>query len=188
MIPIPQIRINQQYSKIGMDTEPGRYEIKQPRPVQQYKSTPSQLEIESPRGELQIDSGKAWDALGVGSNYGFLATVASEARRIALEGIARRVEDGNRMADLTNKNDPVPEFALRAFDDLDIEYRTPAAPDNVDVQYTAKKPTVQFDPARLDIQTQVNPPEIEYIRGKLDIYLTQKASIEIIPPEIDMKV
>ncbi|CAG7633989.1 putative protein YviE [Paenibacillus solanacearum] len=188
MTSIPQIRINQQYSRIGIDTEPGHYEIKQPGPDQQYKTTPSRLEMESPSGELSIDSSKAWDALGIGSNYRLMDTIVSEARRIALQGIARRVEDGNRMADLTNKNDPIPEFAMRAFDDLDIEYRTSAAPDNVSIQYVARKPNIQFTPATLDIQTKVNAPSIEYVRGKLDIYLAQKAFIEIIPPEMDLKV
>ena len=31
-----------------------------------------------------------------------------------------------------------------------------------------------------------NPPEIEYQRGKLDIYVQQYASIQYTPPTIDM--
>ncbi|MNR53544.1 hypothetical protein D3C85_1735750 [compost metagenome] len=58
----------------------------------------------------------------------------------------------------------------------------------MDIQYRANRPEVNFEPGLVTIQSKTNSPEISYTPGKLDIYVAQKNSIEMIPPQLDLKV
>lgn len=186
----PQIQIRQQYARIGIDADLGKQEIRQ-RPAQlTLKTEPSRLTVESKPGELQIDQTKVRDALGVGSSLTFMSRVYEEARNVGLQGIARIVERGNRMAAIQNKTNAIADIARdTSFKPYEFNYQfQPASMDNVDLSYTAHKPEIAFTPATLDIQVEVHAPEISYTRGKLDIYMQQYASVAFIPPQIDAKL
>lgn len=185
---IPAIQIKQQYAKIGIDADLGHYDIRQPRANMQIRQTPAQLEIRSGQGRLEIDQSKAWDALGLGGILEAMSRIRSEAHRVALEGIARIAQEGDRMAAIQNGTDAIAEMAQEnAYSFHEFNYMGPASYDNVDVYYTVvKKLDIRFIEGGADIRAEVRPPEISYARGKLDIYLRQRNQLEIIPPQIDL--
>lgn len=189
MFPIPMIQITQQYAKIGFDADLGSYDIKQPGPTFEITTTPATVDIHSPQGELNIDQSKAWDALGVGSNLEWSNQIYTQSKNIALQGIARIVEDGNRMAAIHLHTNPIADIAWeRAFADHGI-YELPAPSyDNVDIHYTPRAPEINVILGNVRIDSHPNPPEINYTRGKMDIYMQQYNSIQIIPPEIDLQI
>lgn len=187
---IPQIRISQQYARIGIDADLGRYEIKQPRPMFELEQTNAKMEIRQPRGELEIDQSKAWDALSRTNILEVMQRIYGQAREVAMKGIARIVEDGNRMAAIhKNKADAIPELASDVTVSFpEMEYAGEAAFDNVDVHYTPHRPEIETTRGEVKLNTRVNPPEVDYYRGKLDIYMLQFNKVEITPPAIDIKV
>ncbi|PYI51178.1 DUF6470 family protein [Paenibacillus flagellatus] len=186
---IPQIQISQQYARIGIDADLGRYEMKQPRPTFELEQPQATMEMRQPLGELEIDQSKAWDALGRANILVVMNRIYSQARDIALQGIAKIVEDGNRMAAINKTSaDAIPELASDVTVSFpDFQYAGEAAFDNVDIQYTARKPEVRITPGQIKLNTHPNPPEVEYFRGKLDIYMQQYNKVEITPPAIDIR-
>lgn len=189
MFPIPMIQITQQYAKIGFDADLGAYDIKQPRPTVEITTTPAKVDIRSPRGDLNIDQSKAWDALGVGSNLDLMNLIYSQSKSIALQGIVRIVEDGNRMGAIHLDRNPIGDIAWdRAFGDLEpIEFPSPSY-DSVDIQYTPRKPEINVELGNVVITSHPNQPQINYIKGKMNVYMEQYNSIEIIPPKLDLQI
>ncbi len=187
---IPTIQIQQQFAKIGMDTHPGTMEIRQPHADVEIRQTPLKIEIRSPQGELHIDQSRAWDALGLGNNLEFMSRIYSQSKQIALQGIARIVENGNRMAAIQNNTDAIADIASeQAFESGGgINYFGDPSYDNVDINYIAHKPEFEVVRGYVDINVRVNKPEINYTPGKVDVYMLQYPKVELIPPEIDMKV
>ncbi|WP_233531553.1 DUF6470 family protein [Paenibacillus alkalitolerans] len=184
---IPIIQINQQFAKIGIDADLGKYEMRQPRADMQIRQTAAKLDIRAGQGRLEIDQSKAWDALGLGGILEAMSRIRSEAHRVALEGIARIAEEGDRLASIHLRTDMIAEIAQEgAFRSRDFNYMGPASYDNVDLHYTVSKPDIRISEGGADIQVQVRPPEISYARGKLDIYMRQRNQVEIIPPAIDL--
>ena len=59
--------------------------------------------------------------------------------------------------------------------------------DNIDMRYEAGELNIQFEPAKVEHHVTINPPTIEYYRGKLGIYMLQYPKVEIIPPQINLK-
>jgi hypothetical protein len=186
---IPQIQIRTQNASIGINADPGMQEIEQPKATFEMHSTPAQLSIVSPPGELYIDQSKAWDALGLSNFLNVLPRISEAAKQIALEGIARIVENGNRMAAIQIKSNAFADIAESQALEYQpaIDYLGEASYLNVSERYYAHKPEIDVIPGRVDINTHPNPPVISYQRGKLDIYPTQYAKVEIIPPQIDLK-
>jgi len=189
LLPFPQIQMRQQYAQIGIDADPAEQSIEQPRPTYEMKRVEPELQIRNPSGHFEIDQSRAWDGLGIGSHMRTMSRIYSSASDMALQGLARIVEQGNRMADLTNPGNPFVEFAKdwnRSYQHFDI--RGPASFDNVDVEYVRGDFSYDAIPGRIEVNARVNAPNIDSIRGKLDIYMLQYNRLEIIPPMIDIGI
>ncbi|WP_424766654.1 DUF6470 family protein [Paenibacillus sp. sgz302251] len=183
---IPQIQIRQQYAKIGIDADMGKQSIEQPKATLEIKQNQAVQSISQPKGQLDINQDRAWDALGLGNSLETMSKIYSMASDMALQGLARIVEKGNRMADIHLGGNPIAEMALdwqRTFPEFD--FRGEASTDNVDVNYTPGQLSIETTPGRVEIHAQINRPIIQYERGKLDIYMQQHPSLQITPPQIN---
>jgi hypothetical protein len=189
MFPLPSIQIRQQYARIGMDIEDGRMEIRQPKATLEQTTSPARLEMEYRDGDLTIDQSKAWDALAMGSVSRLNDRIYSQAKNIVLQNIARIVENGNRMAAIHKGGNPIADIAAeQAFEDNPLVYVGEASYDNVDIEYVANEPDIQYTPAHVNTTIQAQRPEIYYQRGSVSVYLAQRNSLEIIPPQLDYKL
>lgn len=185
---IPQIQISQQPALIGIDADLGTQNIRQPRPTYEMQVEQPKLEIRQPRGELEIDQSRAWDALGQGPILQAMSRIYSQSHDIAMQGIARIVENGNRMAAIHLGGNPIAEIAKDlSISHPEFNYYGEASIDNVDITYTPHKAEISVTDGKVNVNARVNPPEIEYNRGKLDIYMRQYPKVEITPPQIDFK-
>jgi hypothetical protein len=189
MIIFPQIQIRQTPALLGIDADLGTQDIKQPRATFEVTTERPKQEIRQPRGELQIDQSKAWDALGKGPFLETMNRIYSESRNVALQGIARIVDNGNRLAQIHLNTNPIADIAEQlSFERFEFDTLGPASFDNVDITYTAKKAEINVTDGLVNLNTHPNRPEYEYQRGKLDIYMRQYNSVEITPPQIDLKL
>jgi hypothetical protein len=189
MFPIPQLQYRQEHASFRIDADLGQYDIKQPRPTQEIEQVPAKLDIKQPKGEMDIDQSKAWDALGRANNLEVMLRIYSQAKDIALQGIGRRVDEGNRMAQIANPANPFVEFARNirvSFPEMKFEGE--ASYDNVDIHYQMGEPDIQVQEGGAEITARVNPPEIQYQRGKFDFQMLSYAKIEFTPPQIDTRL
>ncbi|CAN7158156.1 DUF6470 family protein [Paenibacillus sp. LjRoot56] len=194
MVSIPSVQYNQQWAKIAIETTPGQMQIHQPPSELKVETTPLKLEItnalQSPPGHLSIDQSRAREALGIGSTFWFVGRVANEASRIAMEAIGEMVERGNQAGDLAHSQGNVfAEFAAHSFfSENVVNYDGPYEVHNVDLDFQAQAPEIQFTGARADLSYNWSPTEFQYDPAKVQIYLAQKPVFELIPPQIDLKV
>jgi hypothetical protein len=186
---IGQIQIRQTPALIGIDADPGTQNIRQPKATFEMETERPKQEIRQPQGDLQIDQTRAWDALGVGPILEAMSRIYSQAKNVALQGVARIVENGNRMGDLRYKGNPIADMAEQLkFEHFEFDYYGEASYDNVDIHYTMHKPEITVEDGQVHLNTRVNPPEISYNRGKLDIYIRQYPKVEYTPPQIDLHI
>ncbi|MDQ0918578.1 DUF6470 family protein [Paenibacillus sp. V4I5] len=190
-VSFPQIQITQQYGRIGIDADPGRLDIQQPKATQELATTPAKLEIDANPGILSIDNSRWHDALGQGPSLEAMNRIYSGCRDIALQGIEKIVEEGNRLAAIHTGENVIAALATESTQDVDFYkymYIGEASLDNIDIRYEAGNLDVQFEPAKVEHNVTVNPPIIEYHRGKLEIYMLQYPKVEITPPQMDLKI
>jgi len=186
---VQPVQIRQTPALLGIDADPGKQEMSQPRATLEITTERSKLEMRQPQGELDIDQSRAWDALGLGNMLESMNRIYSQAKNVALQGIARIVENGNRLAAIHLDTNAFADIAeQQKFEHFELDYFGPASFDNVDIHYTARKPEISYEPAKVNIYSHPNRPEHIYHRGKLDIYMIQYPKVEFTPPQLDVKI
>lgn len=182
-----RLSIQQTYGQIGIQTHNASLDIQSPRGEQSIVQHPAELDFHAESGQLTIDSSNAWAALGKGPHMEWLNSIYSQVPNIFLQGLAKIVEDGNRMAQISN---PENAFAAIARDWNQrlgsIEYASTPSYFNVKVQYTANAPQTNIEPVKADIQYTPKKPEVQYTPGSVESYMKQMNSIAIKVTEYDM--
>ncbi|GGA43680.1 DUF6470 family protein [Paenibacillus physcomitrellae] len=187
MIGILQIRQTPGY--IGIDADLGQFSIRQPKADMQIHTTSPQIDIHQEPAKLTIDQSAVRSAVTGGGNLEMTKRHTSNLQPLFNQNLARRVEQGKRMAEFWKPGNTIPQVLKdNASQDGFVEFRGPSSGKLVNIDVERREPQIEVQEGNVDIQVQVNKPEIEYQRGKLDIYVRQAPKVEFIPPEIDMKL
>jgi hypothetical protein len=183
------LQIRQSPAILGIDADLGAFSITQPRADVSIKTTPGELSVQSSRPELTIDQTRARAAYNGGSVLDMNRRIYSGIQQLYLQAIARRMEQGTRMAEFFKPGNTIAE--VYGMDTEPNSFPEPcgtASYDNVDIHFETRAPEVRFQPSQVDIQVERHRPETEYTRGKLNIYMQQYASIQFIPPELNVQM
>ncbi|MGN8770371.1 DUF6470 family protein [Paenibacillus barengoltzii] len=184
---IPPLQIVTQPTLLEIDSGRAGLSIKQPRGEIQIETSRAKMDITQPRPEMQIDQHDAWRAYNGGTALEMNRQIYSELPGLFLEGLAKRVEQGNRLAAFHLQGNSIGEiYGADWKRDPFVEFRAPASYDNVSIYVQPHKPEINIQQIKPVIQSEQHNPEIEYQPGYLNISVKQYASIKFIPPNIDM--
>lgn len=186
----PQIQIRQQYAQIGFRAEHARLYLQQPKAKMNYVRDPGTMDFRYRPGELEIDQSKAWDALGVGGILLAMNRLYKQARQAALEGIASIAQRGDRLAAIHKGGDAIVENATIASRQklYPFEYAGDASYDNVDIRYTPMPAQTIIVAGKMHTIMEKQDLVIHAERGAFRAWMERYASVEIIPPQIDVRV
>lgn len=186
----PRLQIRQTYAAIGIQTQRGSFEIRQPHARVNPKTEPAKLTIDREPARLDINADKAWDALAQGPSLQTFLRIYAGGRQAILEQIAEIAQKGDRMAAIHIPHDPFAEAAIEWSRPIRIAEAVAGAPhyDNVDVTFTPEQLSMSFRPAQVIFDPVTFKPEIQYQRGHVNIYLRQRNSIEIRVVGLDARV
>ncbi|BBH23906.1 hypothetical protein Back11_52510 [Paenibacillus baekrokdamisoli] len=175
-----RLSIHQTNAQIGIQTQLAGQDIHSRAGDLSIQQPPAKVEMESPAGELEIDSSEAWAALGKGPHLEWLNSIYSQSKSVALQAIAKMVEDGNRMAQITNHQNAFADLAQDVYQRKNpIEYAGEPSYFNVKVHYQSHSPIINIEPQKAEIQYSPNKPEVQYNPGSVDVYVKQKNAIDI---------
>lgn len=184
---IPQLQITTQPSLLEFSSSKAKLSISQQRPDMEIESPRAKMDINSPRPDMEIDQHQAFRAYNGGTALEMNQQIYSELPSLMLEALAKRVEQGNRMAEFHLPGNTIAEIYGSDWKrDPFVEFRAPASYDNVDIHVTRNEPQINIEPITPQISAQAYIPQIDYHPGSLDIRVKQYASIDIVPPQIDM--
>lgn len=184
---VGQIQINQQPALIGIQVRPAVQRIEQPQATMDIRQVPAKLSIEQPMGILEVNQDRAWDALGLANNLKVSSRIYSQAKELALQGVARRMQEGRQLGDIAHaKSNPIPDLSKDwRIEGLPMPVTGPASIDNVDVSFTPGRLQISVEQGGVDLRVTPNRPIHDYTPGKAEIYMRQYASVRITPPSID---
>lgn len=145
------------------------------------------MDIRQPRPELEINQHEAWRAYNGGTALEMNRQIYTELPALFLEALAKRVEQGNRMAQFHLPGNSIAEIYGQDWKrDPFVEFRAPASFDNVSVHVEPHRPEINIEPVKPLITSKQHSPEIEYNPGYLNVYVKQYDSIRFIPPTIEL--
>lgn len=172
---VPQIQIQQGFSRISIETTKGQWSIQQPRPILNLHQEPGKLELERSEGTLDIDPRKAWSALGKANFDEFTDRISQSSLQSSMQNIAEIAQAGDRMMAFHEPGNAFAEIARQnAFKERPIEFRGEANYDNVDVTFTPGSLSMNYLPAKVTAEPELKKPIVDYYPGKVNPYVIQK--------------
>ncbi|MWC30918.1 DUF6470 family protein [Paenibacillus sp. MMS18-CY102] len=183
-----RLSIRQTFAAIGIDADPTQQQMHMPRGEQRIQQNAATLDFESTRPQLSVDSTEALHALGKGPNLEWSSGIYSQMKSVFLQQLAQQVEEGKRMANITTSRSAFADLAQNAlFAPNPVSYQI-ASPgyNNVKVQFMPGEVETRITPSPVSIEYTPQPAEIEAQRGKFEIYLRQKNSIQIEVTQYDL--
>ena len=175
-----QMRISTQPTRLATTTRPASLNMHS-RPAQvQMKTTDSQLTIQQGAGELTIDCSACRAAIGFYSPEELIRELAQKGQQAAQEAAVQYVQDGDRLARISNPGNTVAQLATdRNTSRMQPLSITLAATPPPEISYQPTPTQVSWSPSQL--RYQVQPADIKgtYTPGVVDTQVTQYAGINI---------
>ncbi|WP_445487933.1 DUF6470 family protein [Niallia sp. 03133] len=177
----PQIRLQSTFGQIEITTRPGTMEIEQPKADLSIEQPAAEMNIERTPSKLTIDQTKAREDVDLKSIRVRKEEAAQLGKQALLEGIARRIQDGDELMRIENGGNPIKTQAKRNSEGPPKQFGLawiPSAgsvkvgydPGNVEINWKTHAPT---------IETTINKPIFTYRPGEVNISLKQYPSLTI---------
>lgn len=178
---IPQLRIDQQFAKIGINVTNASVDIQQGAAQLSIQQPQAEINIRTRPGKLTIDQSQAFADLGQFPIGEAVRRDATEGFQKAKEGSKRRRHQGDMMMKIENGGDPLKAIAKQ-------NAPRKAKPFNIGFIPSYGSVKIHYQPGDVEINNRANKPIIDamttpvtqsYQRGNVDVYLKQKNYIDI---------
>ena len=166
----------------SMPKDPLKLEIKKP-----------QLKMESRDAVVKIDQTQCFNESGLKTNKAFLDERVQLSKEAVSDGIANRVEEGNAMMAIENRQDAVAERAYynaneRFVHEFGLKLMPQSRPE---ITVELGDVTYEFERGEVKVLNQI--PKIDkgsFEPGKVEFYMKQMSSITITPvgDNINLKI
>ena len=177
----PQIRMESKMAKIGMEQTNSYLEIEQPKADLSIEQPKAELSIETTKGKLTIDQTQAWEETNLMSTLRLIEKLVEEAKKAALQGTARRAEQGAQLIDIHKNINVIAEQAIengaKPIAQLSIKYIP--SPFAVKINYEPGEVRIDVKENKPIIDVQVRKPEVTFHRGGVRIYMEQYNELKI---------
>lgn len=182
---LPQIQIRT--TDIQMDTivQKPVQRIEQPQADQTISQPHAKLEINTTRGQLKIDSSQARRDVGIYPTGEMIERYAQEGKQAAMQGVARRVREGNQIMRGAGKGQSREIIQQIAKQNTGPKrpgpYNIKFVPSvgSVKINYTPGKTDIRITPGNLQINVKVNKPIHNYTPGKVTGVMLQRPRVDI---------
>lgn len=157
----PQLMLDYQLPQLQIKQQLGRFEY----------------EYEGPR--IEIDQQQPRNELGMGDLRHFARRVVAAGRQTSLTGIARRAQEGDRFArEMTSQNTVAQLAKEQCFDqipEINVDISPKTRPE-IEAIYGVK---IHWIDGVTDIEAIINPPKIDFIKGRVDISLDKGSKLDL---------
>ena len=173
-----QIRIDQQYAKIGLDIQKPQFTMQTTLPAIELDIEEPTLEIHSPRPRLTIDQSQCFADMDKRTPSQFMDYYAGLARQMGLEGIATITTDGDALANWQNGN-TIESLAAADMGET-IDFNVTAVPKQPPrIEWDIRPVEINYNRGRVGLQLRRGQVQTNFQWGKVSAYLRQQNYLNI---------
>ncbi|HET7522321.1 MAG TPA: DUF6470 family protein [Bacillales bacterium] len=179
---LPRLRMDATYGKIGLRTQDAKLAIHQQKAKLTIRQPEAKLTIRTTPGKLNIDQSRAFAEAGLKSIFQLIDEFADSGHRKALEGIARRARQGDRLMQIENGGHAIAELGRINSSDPPLRFNIgwmPNSPFSVKFHYRPANVHIQWETHHPQIKAVPRPPQYAYTPGEVKGYMRQWPSLEI---------
>lgn len=178
---LPQLRMESQFARIGIEHTESVQEIEQPPAQLSIEQPPADLDIEQIPGKLTIDQTKAWEDMDLKSAFKRSEEFAQLGYEGWLEGMGRISAQGDELMRIENDGDPIVSQAIENSEQPEHEFNVGwiPSPFSVDIRYEPGEVRIRAEARKPMIEATQNRPIHRYTPGDVNIYLAQPNTLSI---------
>ncbi|MBM7606243.1 hypothetical protein JOC75_004291 [Metabacillus crassostreae] len=178
---IPQIRLQSIFAQIGIHTNHAKLQIDQEPADLSIQQPRADISIETKPSRLTIDQTEARADMDLKSIGRRIEEAAQLGKSNWLEGITRRIREGQQLMKIENGGNPIAEISKHNsreyYPPVNIKFIPSAG--SVKINYEPAKVNIDVRPNKPIIDVGVNEPIMEYLPGNVDITLERRNELEI---------
>ncbi|SEO59180.1 hypothetical protein SAMN04488134_10990 [Amphibacillus marinus] len=183
---LPQIRINSQNARIGLDIQNAQLRLESQEADVQIQQPKADINIRTRPGRLTIDQSQAFADLGQFPVAESMRRSAAEGMQKAAQGSQRRRRQGDQLMKIEQGGDQIASIAKQNAPRQVRPFNIGFIPSHFSVK-------IDYEPAEVEINNVVNKPIIEarpnpvihdYQAGAVDVYLEQKNWLDVDFPNL----
>ncbi|MGM9929668.1 MAG: DUF6470 family protein [Bacillus sp. (in: firmicutes)] len=178
---LPQIRIQSQSALISLETINAKQTIEQPQVTLDLQQPPAEMTIERTPSKLTIDQTAAREAIDLKTIHKRIEEFADNGRQEAMEGVARRIQEGDDMMRIENGGNPIAVHAKTNSERPEKQFNIGFVPPlfSVKLHYEPTKLDINWQTNKVINNSKANKPILDYEAGKVEVGLRQKESLQI---------
>lgn len=178
---IPQIQLQTTRGQIALTTQKPVQQIEQPKADLDLQQPKAEMSIRTTKSKLTIDSTEMRESLDLKSSRSRTAEFAQSSKQTAMEGLARRAQEGGELMKIENGGNPIVEQAKitgrQPYSSLGIKFIPQA--DSVKINFTPGTVDIRVDPQKVINNTKTNKPIHTYTPGNVKVEMQQYPSLKI---------
>lgn len=181
---LPQIQIRTVDAQVDLTIHKPQQHIEQPQATQTIEQPAAILEINTTKGVLRIDSSQARRDLGLIGPLESTANNAQAGKQEAMQGMARRAQEGRQMMESAGKDQGrsvIQGIAKQNHGPKRVPFNIKFVPSigSVKIDYTPGTTDINITPQKPKIDAQVNKPTHDYTPGKVTGTMIQRPDVQI---------
>ncbi|WP_308418970.1 DUF6470 family protein [Virgibacillus oceani] len=170
-----------QKAMIAIQQTPGRQEIQQPRAELSIQQPKAEISMSTTPSKLRIDQTQAWEDMNLMHIFKRIEKFANDGHQGLMEGIARRVRQGDELMKIENKGNPIAGQAIEnGFDQMkSLGIKFIPSMDAVKIHYQPSDLKIDVKVNKPRIEAEAHKPLHEYHRGNVSISMKQFSNLDI---------
>ncbi|MBO1511745.1 DUF6470 family protein [Metabacillus bambusae] len=186
---IPQIRLDSTMAQIGIQTNNAVNNIQQPMANLSIEQPKASIQMKTTPSKLTIDQSEARADMDLKSIARRTEEFAQNGKKVWLEGLARRAQQGEALMKIENPGNPIASQAKLNSEKPMKEFGLAfiPSPGSVKINYKPSKLEIDIKQNKPTIDVGVNKPIFDYKKGNVDIYLQRRNELNIDVEMINIK-
>lgn len=191
---LPRLELHNTFAQLGIQQRNATIEIKQSKAELNYNQPQPDMHIDKSGGKLEIDQTEAFADANLKHPFRNIKEWAQRAKQKILQGISEEANEGDRLMKIEGlSNSAIPEIAKQESESPPKQFNIgfmPSSADKVKFHYEPSKIDIKINTREINYDVKTHEPVIKYHAGDFNIYLRQKASLQIqaVGATLDQKI
>ncbi|MFJ7977668.1 DUF6470 family protein [Peribacillus sp. NPDC096379] len=178
---LPQIRLQSNFIRTGLDIKQAVQKIEQPAAIQSIEQPKAILEIQTTPGKLSIDQTKAREDMDLKNLSKRVEEFAQLGYQDWLDGMARRSSQGQELRHIEKGGNAIASLAKQNGSKPQKQFNVGWIPSHFSVQidYQPAEVNIEATPQKPIIRAETQKPIHEYTPGEVNVEILEKNSLDI---------
>lgn len=180
---LPRLELHNTFAKLGIKKRNATIQIRQPQAELTYNQPQPEVKMYKTKGKLTIDQTEAFADAGLKHPFRMTEEQFIKSKQKVLQALATKAAEGDRLMKIEYQSSSViPQIAKNNSEPPQKEFNigfVPSSMSKVKIHYEPSKIKMDVNLENFTLHVKPNKPIIKFNQGDLQIYLKQKANLQI---------